>query len=409
MNRLAVSVVIVLTLNLALTSVNAHGVRAAVRVSYFVNGLTMPKVAISAVAHGINGRGLAVGTSVFNSGVKAEIWRLNAAGAEMSRSDVPPPRGYVGAELNAVNDKGVAVGTVHTGPDSSGSEAQFPALYYGRRWTLLASTAKLGPTTGDAVAIATNGVTALWASNPTTHHDRAATARPATNGEYRNYQFLPLSAGAVSSRPSSVFSTGGITLVGGYEELPAPGGQVTDRPVFWVNGKGPYAIHTAGLASNLPNFGVTGVYGTGPAHVFVVGFSFENDSGVTATEGFTAAIDVAGKTPVSSKAKALPLPGDATFASAASIGGGPAGERKLFTIGGDFSDWAGATNAALWTISGTTRGVSVKSIVDLSQAGYSADSMCPMYEVESLNATGDGVGYEYCNGETSPMVVTWRR
>ncbi len=400
---------IVLALNLALPSVNAHGVRAAVTVSYFVNGLTMPKVAISAVAHGINGRGLVVGTSVFNSGVKAEIWHLNASGSEMSRSDVPPPRGYVGAELNAVNDKGVAVGTVLTSPDNSGSEPEYPAFYYGRRWTLLASTAKRGLATGDAVAIASNGVIALWASNPITDRNRAATASPSPDHRYRNYRFLPLSAGAVGSRPNSVFSIGGRTVVGGYEEMPASGGQVLDRPVFWVDGKGPYIIHTGRLDSNQPSFGITGIYGTGPAHIFVVGFSFENDSGVTATEGFTAAIDVAGKMPVSSKAKALPLPGDATFASAVSIGGGPAGERKLFTIGGDFSDWAGATNAALWTISGTTRGVSVKSIVDLSQAGYSADSMCPMYEVESLNATGDGVGYEYCNGETSPMVVTWRR
>ena len=388
---------------LAAPSLLAHPVLAlATAGQVSVHRLSLPKGAFSAVVSGINDHGVAVGTSRASSTQSGEVWVLRPSGAERKRIDVPPPRGFESANLNGVNESGVAVGSVLSPPDQTGSDASYPAYLRGKAWTIL-SEGTAQPSQGDATGIASNGVISADVWNPSLAGLAAATFWLGKSGHYR-FHFLPLDSQAINSDASAAFSVGTITIVGGYEQVRGPGEKVDQLPVVWINGKGPLRIDTSLLNANQRAFAITGIYGASESDMTAAGIAFQNDNGVTATQPFAVHISAAGRKPILGRAKSLPLPQGATFGWAASIGGVPGKGSMAYTVGGNISDWAGATGAALWGVTSDGSRLTVRSFTDLNQSDPGA-STCPMYQIESISAQGNAVGYSYCNYETYPISV----
>lgn len=387
--------------------VSPAGVAAAPRPQYTVHRLSLPGGAYSGVVRGTNQEGVAVGTAASRRGVTAEMWHLNPFGAEVQRTDLGTPKGYQAASLVAINNHGIAVGSVVTKVDSSGLTRTFPAYYENGSWSIL-STPKRSSQGGYCEAIASDGTISASLRNPTTTQLDAATFSPNARGGYQGYHFLPLARGTDGSDTSSIFAIGGKTVIGGYQLFRGASGQNVEHPVIWVDGTGPYPINTTGLKANEPDFGLTGIYGARPAQVYAVGFGLENVSGVTATEAFVVGINVRGRKPIVGTPKPLPIPDGADFAYAATIGGAPSGHSMTYTIGGNVSDWAGGTDGALWTVSPSRNAVSINSFTNLTFSAKESGPYCPTYEVESIDAGGNGGGYAYCNGEIVPVTL-WER
>jgi hypothetical protein len=369
---------------------------------YLLRDLSLPRGASSATARAINRNGIVVGNAVVNSSANSEIWQLGAKGTEKERKDIAAPKGYANSEFVAINDSDVAVGTVYAAPGSSGLALGYPAYYHANSWTILRWG---GSVAGKGEAIASNGVISASLWNAKIHNFAAATITPTEQGIYPGYKFLPLDAGDRGSDGGSIVSIGRKTVVGGYVNAPASDDQVTPQAVIWVNRKGPFTVNTSRLGFNQPGTGITSIYGSRLSEIYAVGFGYESVGGVSWTEPWVVHINAAAERPIIGTPVALPLPAYASFGSADTIGESAGGNHNELTIGGNVSDFAGATSAALWNINTSGGKISGTSFTDFSTLTSTTETNCPVYAVDGMNAQGNAAGYAFCNGEVRPATI----
>lgn len=367
---------------------------------YTLHKLSMPSWAGSDLAYGFNNQGEAVGAGRTSGRATAEIWRLSPVGAEVKRTDVASPKGYTGDAFTAVNDRQVAVGSVVTRADASNDVRTYPAAFSGKTWTVLRPS-KGASLQGTANAIAANGVIEADLYDKAIQAPAASVVSPLVTRGYGSPAFLPLPRNAIQSSGRAAFSTGTVTVVGGFEDVQATRYQIDELPVVWINGKGPYPINTSQLPANQPNFDVTAVFGSSPKDIYVTGYGYATTSGVTGQMSFWAHIDASGPKPVIGKARAIPLQSGVPFAYVVSIGGGPGGVQGTFTLGGAIADYAGTYSAALWTAHTLHHALSFDTFTIVNQPSSGID--CPTFQVLAIDTQGDGVGDGYCNGGLAPL------
>jgi hypothetical protein len=367
---------------------------------YTLHKLSMPSWAGSDLAYGFNNQGEAVGAGRTSGRVTAEIWRLSPVGAEVKRTDVTPPKGYAGDAFAAVNDRQVAVGSVVTRADASNDVRTYPAAFNGKTWTVFRSS-KEASLQGTANAIATNGVVEADLYDKSIQTPAAAVITPLAKVGYGLPRFLPLPRNAIQSSGRAAFSTGAVSVVGGFEDVQATRSQIDELPVVWINGKGPYPINTSQLPANQPNFDVTAVFGSSPKDIYITGYGYATTSGVTGQMSFWAHIDASGVKPLIGKARAIPVHSGVPFAYVVSIGGGPGGVLGTFTLGGAIADYAGTYSAAVWTAHTVHHALSFDTFTIVNQPSSGID--CPTFQVMAIDAQGDGVGDGYCNGGLAPL------
>lgn len=365
---------------------------------FVLHALSIPSNATSAAARGINRHGLVVGNAVVSSGAQAEIWRLGPSGAELNRVDLHPPSGYRNAQLVAVNDSGTSVGTVYGGDGASGEPSEYVSVHRGKGWTVL----RWKPATqGTGEAIASGGSIAADILNARSGMPEAAIIPFSTPKAYAAYHFLPLNGNAHESGATSIVSTKGRTVVGGYEDMPVADGGVAPRAAVWVDGRGPYLVPIAKLKLNQPGSVLTSLYATNGT-VYGAGYGFESVSGVSWTEPWALKIGVAKTLPAIGSPVSLPIPPYASFGTAVTIGAAAGGMSGRLAVGGNISDLAGATGAALWTIDTSGKEPSVQSFTDVAGM-QTGSSVCPGYEIETINANGTAAGSAVCNGHIHPI------
>jgi hypothetical protein len=380
-----------------------HPANRDTTLQFVIRTLSLPKGAISGAASGINRHSMVVGTSSSGGTETAEVWRIARSRGVINRFDYPAPRAYAASSLAAVNDSGLAVGSLTSPPDGSGVSSSTPAYLEKGRWKILHGRAS-ARLEGFCEAIASNGeITAsLWNSRI---EGNAAATFSLSRGRYHGPNLLPIPPSADGSDGGAVFSLRRWTLVGGYELFRGRDGLNVEIPVVWVNGGAAHVVNTSATGLNQPNFDITSLYGTRLDRIYATGFGLENENGVTATEAFVVRIDLTGGRVRISPAKLLPVPSGADFSYATSIGGGDQADPAHFTVGGNVSDWAGGTAAAVWNLSSSARFPTVSSYATLGGSSSPTGSGCPTYEIQAVSSAGSGAGYAYCNGVILPTVA----
>jgi hypothetical protein len=197
---------------------------------------------------------------------------------------------------------------------------------------------------------------------------------------------------------------GSTTIVGGGEQM-SSGGSETTVPVIWINDRGPYPLRPDSHTAVSSDQTVTGLFASDQHELLASISEVTNDDGMPGTDGFVAPVDISRSKPVIGAAIPLPLPYGATSSYASAVGGVPGGKPDSYTIAGSVSDWVGGTAGALWAATTASGATHVQQPVPVVQPGVSQASQCPVHQILSMNAFGDGAGFAFCNGQAMPIAV----